>query len=130
MCMWYPIIILTVCVSLMNIAFFMPPFLHPYQINTADHSDSQWMTCFQDTGSEILGVPAQELGHLRDTDDAAFDLVFQQANFKDFVFKARAKVDTYNVSIPYPKSNIQVCITSCVYMHDVCVFFKKHLVVS
>lgn len=44
-------------------------------------------------------MPAQELGQLRDTDDAAFDLVFQQANFKDFVFKARAKVDTYNVSI-------------------------------
>lgn len=65
-------------------------------INTSDHSDSQWLTCFQDTGSEILGKSAQELGELRETDENGFDTVFQDANFKEFVFRIRAKMDTYN----------------------------------
>ena len=58
------------------------------------------MTCFQDAGAtEILGKSAQELGELREADENAFDNIFQQANFKEFVFRARAKMDTYNVSL-------------------------------
>ena len=64
----------------------------------ADHSSSHWVTCFQDTATEVLGVDAQELGAMRDSDEAAFDEVFQKANFKDFTFKIRAKMDTFNVS--------------------------------
>lgn len=37
-----------------------------HQMNVADHSGSQWLTCFQDTGMEILGKSAAELGELRD----------------------------------------------------------------
>ena len=68
------------------------------QINTADYSSSQWVTCFQDTGTEILGCSAQELGELRDQDSPNYNSVFQKANFKDFIFRVRAKMDTYNVS--------------------------------
>ena len=68
------------------------------QINTADHSSSQWVTCFQDTAAEILGCSAQELGELRDQDSPDFNNVFQKANFKDFIFRVRAKMDNYNVS--------------------------------
>lgn len=64
----------------------------------ADHSGSHWITCFQDTATEVLGADAQELGSMRDTDEAAFDEVFQKANFRDFTFKIRAKMDTFNVS--------------------------------
>ncbi len=73
--------------------------MSPLQINTADHSESQWMSCFQDTGTEILGVSAKELGELKDTNENAYDNIFQEANFKEFVFKCRAKMDTYNVRI-------------------------------
>ena len=38
----------------------------PLQMNVADHASSQWVTCFQDTGIEILGRSAEELGELRD----------------------------------------------------------------
>ena len=37
-------------------------------------------------------------GLLPPQDEAAFDQVFQQANFKEFSFKVRAKMDTFNVS--------------------------------
>ena len=45
-----------------------------------------------------MGKTADELGELRETDEQAYDLVFQQANFKEYMFRVRAKVDTYNVS--------------------------------
>ena len=39
--------------------------ISPLQMNVADHASSQWLTCFQDTGIEILGRSAEELGELR-----------------------------------------------------------------
>ena len=33
-------------------------------------------------------------------DEVAYDQVFHQANFKDYTFKIRAKIDTYNVRLP------------------------------
>lgn len=65
-------------------------------INVADFSGSQWLTCFQETAVEVLGKSSSELGELREQDEAAFDQVFQQANFKEFSFKVRAKMDTFN----------------------------------
>ena len=72
-------------------------FTLSFQINTADHSGSQWLTCFQETASEVLGISAEDLGQLRETDEQAYDDVFQKANFKEYVFRVRAKVDTFNV---------------------------------
>ena len=71
---------------------------HNFQINTADFSSSQWVTCFQDTGTEILGKSAQELGELRDQDSPEYNDAFQRANFREFIFRIRAKMDNYNVS--------------------------------
>ncbi len=44
---------------------------------------------------EVLGVSAQELGEM---DENEYDQVFQKVNFKEFVFKVRAKMDVFNVS--------------------------------
>ena len=117
-------------------------------MNVADHAGSQWLTCFQETGMEILGKSADELGELRDQvrerevrltlfpppvlvtifayckwsktgggewgfrrlplnkselfflyvqDEASYDQVFQQTYFKEYIFKLRAKMDTFNV---------------------------------
>ena len=43
-------------------------------------------------------MSAEQLGEMRETDEQAFDNVFQQASFKEYVFCVRAKVDTFNVS--------------------------------
>ncbi|KAK3579832.1 hypothetical protein CHS0354_029562 [Potamilus streckersoni] len=65
-------------------------------VNLADFSDNQWVTCFQESAETILGKTAAELGQLRDSNEAAFDQVFQDALFKSFIIKLRAKVETYN----------------------------------
>lgn len=64
--------------------------------NLADFGDNQWVTCFQETAEVLLGHSAESLGHLRDTDEDAFDEVFQKANFTTHIFKNRVKLETYN----------------------------------
>uniref|UniRef100_A0A667X5B8 Replication protein A subunit n=1 Tax=Myripristis murdjan TaxID=586833 RepID=A0A667X5B8_9TELE len=64
--------------------------------NIADFGDNQWVTCFQETAEVLLGHSAETLGQLRDTDEAAFDEVFQKANFTTHIFKNRMKLETYN----------------------------------
>lgn len=66
------------------------------QANLADFGDNQWVTCFQETAEVLLGHSAETLGQLRDTDEAAFDEVFQKANFTTHIFKNRVKLETYN----------------------------------
>ena len=44
----------------------------------------------------MLGVTADELGRMRDSDPDSFQEVFNRANFKQFNFKLRAKMETYN----------------------------------
>uniref|UniRef100_A0A3Q3QNJ7 Replication protein A subunit n=1 Tax=Monopterus albus TaxID=43700 RepID=A0A3Q3QNJ7_MONAL len=66
--------------------------------NIADYGDNQWVTCFQESAEAILGQNAAYLGQLKDSNEAAFDEVFQQANFNTFVFRNRVKLETYNVS--------------------------------
>uniref|UniRef100_A0A3B5LPZ7 Replication protein A subunit n=1 Tax=Xiphophorus couchianus TaxID=32473 RepID=A0A3B5LPZ7_9TELE len=64
--------------------------------NLADFGDNQWVTCFQETAEVLLGRKAEELGQLRETDEAEFDEVFQKANFSTHIFKNRVKLETYN----------------------------------
>ncbi|XP_017292775.1 replication protein A 70 kDa DNA-binding subunit isoform X2 [Kryptolebias marmoratus] len=64
--------------------------------NLADFWDNQWVTCFQETAEVLLGHSSEELGRLRETDEAAFDEVFHKANFTTHIFKNRVKLETYN----------------------------------
>ncbi|XP_064861006.1 replication protein A 70 kDa DNA-binding subunit-like isoform X3 [Oncorhynchus nerka] len=64
--------------------------------NIADFSDNQWVTCFHETAEGILGHNAETLGQLKDTDEAAFDELFQKVNFTTHIFRNRVKLETYN----------------------------------
>ncbi|KAJ3590727.1 hypothetical protein NHX12_008676 [Muraenolepis orangiensis] len=64
--------------------------------NIADYGDNQWVTCFQESAEAILGQNAAYLGQLKESNEAAFDEVFQQANFHTFIFRSRVKLETYN----------------------------------
>lgn len=64
--------------------------------NIADFGDNQWVMCFQDSAETLLGQNAAYLGQLKDSNEAAFDEVFQHANFNTFLFRNRVKLETYN----------------------------------
>ncbi|XP_052800689.1 replication protein A 70 kDa DNA-binding subunit-like [Mya arenaria] len=65
-------------------------------VNLADHTGNQWVTCFQESAEIVLGIKADDLGNLKETNELAYDNVFEEASFKSYVFKLRAKVETYN----------------------------------
>ncbi|RMX48537.1 hypothetical protein pdam_00021595 [Pocillopora damicornis] len=65
--------------------------------NLADFTGNHWVTCFQETAELLLKITADELGQMRDSgDECSFDQIFQEANFKTYIFKIRAKMETYN----------------------------------
>uniref|UniRef100_A0A673JNE7 Replication protein A subunit n=1 Tax=Sinocyclocheilus rhinocerous TaxID=307959 RepID=A0A673JNE7_9TELE len=64
--------------------------------NIADFGDNQWVICFQDSAETLLGQNSGYLGQLKDSNEPAFDEVFQHANFNTFVFRNRVKLETYN----------------------------------
>ncbi|XP_041348869.1 replication protein A 70 kDa DNA-binding subunit-like [Gigantopelta aegis] len=76
--------------------------------NLADFADNQWVTCFQESAETLLGHKADELGHLRETNEAAFDQIITDSTFKSYIFKLRAKMETYN-----DESRLKtVCVTA------------------
>ncbi|CDQ81655.1 unnamed protein product [Oncorhynchus mykiss] len=73
------------------VCLYVPPLA-----NIADYGDNQWVTCFQESAEAILGQNAAYLGQLKDSNEAAFEEIFQQANFHTFIFRNRVKLETYN----------------------------------
>ncbi|XP_044271048.1 replication protein A 70 kDa DNA-binding subunit-like [Tribolium madens] len=65
-------------------------------MNIADSSGSQWVTVFSSEAEKILGKTAQEIGELMDTDSDIVANMFEEVQFKQYVFKCRAKIETYN----------------------------------
>uniref|UniRef100_UPI00398F46B0 replication protein A 70 kDa DNA-binding subunit n=1 Tax=Pristiophorus japonicus TaxID=55135 RepID=UPI00398F46B0 len=65
-------------------------------INLADFGENQWVTCFQETGEAILGQNANYLGELKDSNESAFEEIFQNANFQSYTCRIRVKLETYN----------------------------------
>jgi replication factor A1 len=59
-----------------------------------DHTGSTWTTCFNDQGKVVLnGRTADEIGELRDSNNALFEAVFKEALFKEYVFRLRVKAE-------------------------------------
>lgn len=65
-------------------------------VSLIDCTNSIWVTCFQESAESLLGISADELGALKDTDEVKYDDVFDEAAFKPYIFKFRAKMETYN----------------------------------
>jgi len=64
----------------------------------ADDTGTQYVTFFQDQGSQLLGMESQEFGRLfddRDSRDKEYDQVMTAPLFKELVFNNRATVDNY-----------------------------------
>ncbi|XP_046936573.1 replication protein A 70 kDa DNA-binding subunit isoform X1 [Lynx rufus] len=64
--------------------------------NIADFQENQWVTCFQESAEAIIGQTTAYIGELKEKNEQAFEEVFQNANFRTFIFKIRVKLETYN----------------------------------
>ena len=68
-------------------------------MSVGDWSDHTWVTVFQESAEVLLGKSAEEIDDLKANNPDEYQQVFQQASFKSFMFKMRAQVQTYNVSV-------------------------------
>ncbi|KAG0725250.1 Replication protein A DNA-binding subunit [Chionoecetes opilio] len=62
----------------------------------ADISDSQWITIFQDQAEQLLNTTSNELGALKETNKEDFEKIMDSVLFKNYNFKLRCKIETYN----------------------------------
>jgi replication factor A1 len=65
-------------------------------INVSDYTGQMWLTCFNDTGTTIMGMSANELKKMEEEgEDKRLADAFQDGTCKTFAFRCRAKMDTY-----------------------------------
>ena len=64
-------------------------------LNVADHTGQLYLNCYDDAGRRIMGMSADELMELKETDEKAYSDIFQQASCQTWVFDCRAKMDNY-----------------------------------
>lgn len=75
--------------------------------NISDFTGNQWITSFQESAEVILGVTAEQLGNYKDSEDQEkFESIFKEAAFKPFVFKLRAKMESYQDDVRLKCSSV------------------------
>lgn len=62
-----------------------------------DYSGGLWVTAFNEVAEQIMGMSANDLVELRDTNEAAFERAFIKGAATEWSFQMMAKQDTFNV---------------------------------
>jgi len=74
-----------------------PDYRYILSINVSDPTGAIWMSAFDEVGEKLLGHTANQMWVLKDSNnDEQFHSVFGEANFKSYIFKCKAKNETYN----------------------------------
>lgn len=66
-------------------------------MNLADWSGNQWVNVFAAEAEKVLGATSEEIGRAAELGAEELTNVIEAANFKRFLFRFRAKTETYNV---------------------------------
>lgn len=72
-----------------------PDYRYIMSVNVSDHTGQLWLSCFDDVGRMIMGVPADDVVQMKEEDDRKATEAFADANCKTFIFRCRAKMDTF-----------------------------------
>jgi len=69
--------------------------VHRYimSLKLADHTGSQWMTAFDESGGVVLGKTAGEMRDLKENDRSMYDSVIDDAKFKPLLVKVQVRED-------------------------------------
>ncbi|XP_020534380.1 replication protein A 70 kDa DNA-binding subunit C isoform X2 [Jatropha curcas] len=68
------------------------------QFQIQDHTGITWVTAFQESGQEIMGISAKDLHFLKyeKQDDEGFSKIIRQVLFSKFQFKLKVKEETFS----------------------------------
>lgn len=79
-----------------NVSHPRPEYRYIMSINVADHTGMLWLSCFDEVGRMVMGVPADVVMAAKEEgDERKVQDLFQDANCKNLVFRCRAKMDTF-----------------------------------
>ncbi|PNS20586.1 hypothetical protein CAC42_313 [Sphaceloma murrayae] len=79
-----------------NVTHPKPEYRYVLSINVADHTGMLWLSCFDEVGRLVMGVPADAVQTAKEEgDERKVQDLFQDANCKGLVFRCRAKMDTF-----------------------------------
>ena len=70
-----------------------PEWRYIMSVNVADHTGQIWLSCFDDVGRMIMNMAADKLVELKNEGNDKD--AFQDATYQTFIFRCRAKMDTY-----------------------------------
>lgn len=73
-----------------------PAYRYIMSVNVQDYTGQLWLSCFDEVGQQVIGTTADEMHEMRENDERVFTDRVQEANCKTWVFRVRAKMDTYN----------------------------------
>ncbi|KAI9592047.1 hypothetical protein BDF19DRAFT_452987 [Syncephalis fuscata] len=77
-------------------AYGSPEHRYILSFNVSDLCGQGWLQGFNETGIQIFGRTADELENIRLSNDEAYKSAIQDALFKPYIFRCRAKEETYN----------------------------------
>jgi replication factor A1 len=73
-----------------------PDYRYVMSVSVCDHTSQLWLSAFNETALQIMGMSANDLMAMKEEgDDRGFNEAFQNATCQSFIFKCRAKMDTY-----------------------------------
>lgn len=79
-----------------NATFDHPDYRYIMSLNVSDHTGQIWLSCFNEAGEMIMGVKANELMQWKEEgEERKVTEAFANANCQTFVFKCKARMDTF-----------------------------------
>ena len=76
--------------------FDHPDYRYIMSVNVSDHTGQIWLSCFNEVGLQIMGMPANDVMAMKEEgDERRVGEAFNDANCKTFMFRCRAKMDTF-----------------------------------
>ncbi|KAJ4950853.1 hypothetical protein NE237_027685 [Protea cynaroides] len=68
------------------------------QMQVQDHTGLTWVTAFQESGEDIMGISAKDLFYLKyeEQDDEKFSEIIRNVLFSRFLFKLKVKEETFS----------------------------------
>ncbi|ORX55345.1 replication factor-a protein [Piromyces finnis] len=79
-----------------NKSYPEPEYRYILSLDALDHTGNQWLTCFNESAEKLLGHKAKELQEIKNYDENEFNKIFDDVSFRQYDFRIRAKIDTYN----------------------------------
>ncbi|XVF13750.1 hypothetical protein REPUB_Repub08aG0234500 [Reevesia pubescens] len=75
-----------------------PDYRYIIQFQIQDHTGITWVTAFQESGEDLMGVSAKDLYYLRfeNQNDEKFMEITHQVMFNKYIFKLKVKEETFS----------------------------------